>query len=112
MLFKEIITVEIVEDVIKFYQECMATLGMNVEKGITQFDLRGHSTNKDSYFQDVFRELASDDEQGHVSITTLAEELQKNINMFNSDQSVASYVEKRKQSGWLFEPKLGELKRQ
>lgn len=112
MLFKEVIDCEIVEDVIKFYQECMATLGMNVEKGITQFDLRGHSTNKDSYFQDVFRVLASKDEQGHVSITDLAEELQQNTSMFNSDQSVASYVEKRKQSGWLFEPKLGELKRQ
>jgi replicative DNA helicase Mcm len=112
MLFKEVIDCEIVEDVIKFYQECMATLGMNVEKGITQFDLRGHSTNKDSYFQDVFRVLSSKDEQGHVSITDLAEELQHNTAMFNSDQSVASYVEKRKQSGWLFEPKLGELKRQ
>ena len=88
----------------------MSTIGMNVEKGITQFDLRGHSTNKDTYFQDVFREC--EDEEGHVSITDLAESLQENTTMFNSDQSVSAYVEKRKQSGWLFEPKLGELKRQ
>ncbi len=112
MLFKTTVTQKIVEDVIKFYQECMATLGMTVEKGISQMDLRGHSTNKDTYFQDVFRRLTSDDEEGHVSITELAESLQENPGMFNSDQSVQSYVEKRKSSGWLYEPKLGVLKRQ
>lgn len=110
MLFKREITVKIVQDVIKFYQECMATLGMNVEKGISQMDLRGHSTNKDTYFQDVFRSI--EDEEGHVSITELAESLQENPGMFNSDHSVQSYVEKRKVSGYLFEPKLGVLKRQ
>jgi DNA replicative helicase MCM subunit Mcm2 (Cdc46/Mcm family) len=110
MLFVNEISCEIVEDVIRFYQECMATLGMNVEKGITQFDLRGHSTNKDTYFQEVFK--SCEDENNHVSITDLSEKLQENTSMFNSDHAVASYVEKRKVTGWLFEPKLGELKRQ
>jgi len=112
MLFVKVITVKIVEDVIKFYQECMATLGMNVEKGITQFDLRGHSTNRDTYFEDVFRTLAAEDEEGRVSITRLSEKLQENTSMFNSDSIVATYVEKRKTSGWLYEPSLGVLKRQ
>jgi DNA replicative helicase MCM subunit Mcm2 (Cdc46/Mcm family) len=110
MLFKREIDVKIVQDVIKFYQECMATLGMNVEKGISQMDLRGHSTNKDTYFQDVFREC--EDEEGNVSITELSTSLQENHGMFLSDHSVQSYVEKRKSSGWLYEPKLGVLKRQ
>lgn len=112
MMFKSVITIDIVEDVIRFYQECMATIGMNVEKGITQFDLRGHSTNRDTYFQDVFRLLASEDEEGHVSITTLSTSLQENTSMFNSDHSVSSYIDKRKESGYLFEPKLGVLKKQ
>ena len=110
MLFKTKIDCKTVEDVIKFYQECMATLGMNVEKGISQMDLRGHSTNKDTYFQDVFREC--EDEEGNVSITELSTSLQENHGMFLSDHSVQSYVEKRKSSGWLYEPKLGVLKRQ
>jgi DNA replicative helicase MCM subunit Mcm2 (Cdc46/Mcm family) len=58
MLFKTEIDTEIVEDVIKFYQECLCTLGMNVSKGISQMDLRGHSTNKEVYFEDCFRTLS------------------------------------------------------
>jgi len=110
MMFKDVITIEIVEDVINFYQECMATLGMNVEKGITQMDLRGHSVNKDTYFEQIFKECEDDD--GHVSITTLSEKLQGDTKMFNTDKAVESYVSKRKDSGWLYEPRLGELKRQ
>jgi len=112
MLFTEKITNEIVDDVLEFYQECMTTLGMNTEKGISQMDLRGHSVNKDTYFEQVFKEIAKDDEDGHVSITELSEGLQENTSMFNSDRSVASYVEKRKQSGWLYEPQLGVLRKQ
>ena len=110
MLFQHTITVKIVEDVIQFYQECMATLGMNVEKGITQFDMRGHSTNKETYFKSIFKEL--EDDNGHVSITILSEKLQENNAMFNTDNSVASYVRKLESDGYLYEPRLGEFKRQ
>jgi DNA replicative helicase MCM subunit Mcm2 (Cdc46/Mcm family) len=112
MLFKTKIDTKIINDVIKFYQECLATLGMNVEKGITQMDLRGHSVNKDEYFEDIFSKMSKDNDDGHVFIHDLAEELKQNHNMFASDESVSRYVEARKKSGWLFEPKLGVLKRQ
>ena len=52
--FKTEIDEEIVSKVIEFYQKCLATLGMNVEKGVSQMDLRGHSTNKEVYFEDIF----------------------------------------------------------
>lgn len=112
MLFTEKITIKIVDDVINFYEECMQSIGMNTEKGITQMDLRGHSVNKDTYFEQVFRNISMEHTDGHVLISELAESLQENTAMFNSDRAVAAYVEKRKQSGWLFEPKLGELKKQ
>jgi len=112
LLFKTEIDEKIVEDVIKFYQECMATLGMNVEKGITQMDLRGHSTNKEVYFEDCFRALAKDDKDGMVDLKDLAKELLSNQKMFYSDDMVLRYIEARKVSGWLFEPSVGVLKRQ
>jgi len=112
LLFKTKIDTEIVEDVIKFYQECLCTLGMNVAKGISQMDLRGHSTNKEVYFEDCFRSLAKDNEEGHVFIHDLADELLKNTKMFYSDDMVIRYVEARKSKGWLYEPKVGVLKRQ
>ena len=111
LLFKPKIDIKIVEDVIKFYQECLATIGMNVEKGITQMDLRGHSTNKDDYFEDCFRKLESDDD-GFVYIHELAEELLKNHKLFYTNESVERYVEARKIKGWLYEPKVGVLKKQ
>jgi hypothetical protein len=80
------------------------------EGNITDGPKRSFSTNKDTYFQDVFREC--EDEEGNVSITELSTSLQENHGMFLSDHSVQSYVEKRKSSGWLYEPKLGVLKRQ
>jgi DNA replicative helicase MCM subunit Mcm2 (Cdc46/Mcm family) len=112
MLFKTSITPEIVTDVIRFYQECLATLGMKVEKGISQMDLRGHSVNKDEYFEDCFRELAKDDENGFVFIHDLAEELEKNHKLFYSDETITRYIEARKSKGWLYEPKVGVLKKQ
>jgi len=112
MLFKSKVTADIVEDVIRFYQECLSTLGMKVEKGISQMDLRGHSTNKDEYFEDCFRNLAKDDENGFVFIHDLAEELEKNHKLFYSDESISRYIEARKTKGWLYEPKVGVLKKQ
>ena len=112
LLFKTEIDTEMVEDVIKFYQECLCTLGMNVAKGISQMDLRGHSTNKEVYFEDCFRSLAKLNEEGHVFIHDLAEELLKNVKMFYSDDMIIRYVEARKVKGWLYEPKVGVLKRQ
>ena len=85
---------------------------MNVSKGISQMDLRGHSTNKDSYFEDCFRTLAKDNENGFVFIHDLADELMKNSKMFYSDDGIIRYVENRKTSGWLYEPKVGVLKKQ
>ena len=112
LLFKSEINVEIVDEVLRFYQECQATLGMKVEKGITQMDLRGHSTNKDSYFEGVFRVLSQDNEDGLVFVHDLAEELNKNDKMFKSDEAIVKYIENRKTSGWLYEPKVGVLNKQ
>ena len=112
MLFKTKIDTEIVEDVIKFYQECLCTLGMNVSKGISQMDLRGHSTNKEVYFEDCFRTLAKENKEGHVDLKDLASELLENQKMFYSDDMVLRYIEARKVKGWLYEPKVGVLKRQ
>ena len=112
MLFKTKIDTEIVEDVIKFYQECLCTLGMNVSKGISQMDLRGHSTNKEVYFEDCFRTLAKENKEGHVDLKDLASELLQNQKMFYSDDMVLRYIEARKVKGWLYEPKVGVLKRQ
>jgi len=112
LLFKTEIDIEIVEDMIKFYQECISTLGMNVEKGISQMDLRGHSTNKEVYFEDCFRTLAKDDKDGHVDLKDLATELLLNQKMFYTDDMILRYIEARKVKGWLYEPKVGVLKRQ
>ena len=112
LLFKTEIDTKIVEDVIKFYQECLCTLGMNVSKGISQMDLRGHSTNKEVYFEDCFRTLAKKDKDGYVDLKDLADELLQNQKMFYTDDMVLRYIEARKKNGWLFEPKVGVLKRQ
>ena len=112
LLFKTEIDTEIVEDVIKFYQKCISTLGMNVEKGISQMDLRGHSTNKEVYFEDCFRTLSKDSKDGCVDLKDLADELLQNQKMFYTDDMVLRYIEARKVKGWLYEPKVGVLKRQ
>ena len=85
---------------------------MNVEKGISQQDLRGHSTNKEVYFEDCFRTLAKLNDDGHVFIHDLADELLQNQKMFYTDDMVLRYIEARKKNGWLYEPKVGVLKRQ
>jgi DNA replicative helicase MCM subunit Mcm2 (Cdc46/Mcm family) len=112
LFFKTKIDTDIVEDVITFYQECLATIGMKVDKGISQMDLRGHSTNKEVYFEDCFRELAKDNDDGFVYIHDLASELSKNHKLFYSDDTILRYVEARKTKGWLYEPKVGVLKKQ
>jgi hypothetical protein len=56
--------------------------------------------------------LAKLNEEGHVFIHDLAEELLKNVKMFYSDDMIIRYVEARKVKGWLYEPKVGVLKRQ
>lgn len=110
--FKTQINEEIVTDVIEFYQKCLATLGMKVEKGISQMDLRGHSTNKEVYFEDCFRVLAKKDHNGLVNSKDFAEELLLNHKMFSNDDAVIRYIESRKVKGWLYEPHVGVLKRQ
>ena len=112
IFFKNIVDVETVDKVLKFYQECQATLGMRVEEGITQMDLRGHSTNKDTYFEDIFKKLAKQNDDGFVFIHELAEELIMNKKMFNNDDGITRYIEARKVKGWLYEPKVGVLRRQ
>ena len=111
LMFKKEVDCEIVENVIKFYQQCLSTLGMNVEKGVAQFDLTGKAVNRDKYFEDVFKELGLEDESGYVYLHELGEKLMES-DKFNNVTMVETYIEKRKKSGWLFEPKPGVLKRQ
>ncbi len=111
MTFKAEITIEMVEDVIKFYQECMSSLGMKVEKGVAQFDLTGKAVNRDKFFEDVFSELSGEDENGFVYLHELGEKLMES-DKFNNVKVTEEYIEKRKKSGFLFEPKPGVLKRQ
>ena len=112
LTFKDIITVEIVEFIIKFYQKCLCTLGMNVSETISQVDLRGFKLNKDEFFEQVFKDLALNNMDGKVFIHELAEKLLENHKLFSTDTAIETYVEKRKKSGWLFEPNVGVFKRQ
>jgi replicative DNA helicase Mcm len=112
LFFKSEIDEDIVNEVIVFYQECLATLGMKVEKGITQMDLRGMRVNKDEYFEDCFNTLSKENEEGHVFMHELASELSKNEKLFYTDDSILRYIEARKTKGWLYEPKVGVLKKQ
>lgn len=111
LMFKKEVDCEIVENVIKFYQQCLSTLGMNVEKGVAQFDLTGRAVNRDKYFEDIFKELSNQDSSGYVYLHELGEKLMES-DKFNNTNVVETYIEKRKKSGWLFEPKPGVLKRQ
>ena len=56
--------------------------------------------------------LAGEHEEGHVFIHELAEKLQENDKLFAYDKAVSMYIEKRKDSGWLYEPRVGVYKRQ
>lgn len=111
LIFKKEVDCEIVEEVIKFYQQCLATLGMNVEKGVAQFDLTGRAMNKDKFFEDAFKDLSLENEDGYVFLHELGETLMES-DKFKTTQSVELYIEKRVKSGWLFEPKPGVFKRQ
>ena len=111
LMFKREVDCEIVEKVIKFYQQCLGSLGMNVEKGVAQFDLTGKAVNRDKFFEDTFKELASEDEDGFVYLHELGEKLMES-DKFNNVNTTETYIEKRKKMGWLFEPKPGVLKRQ
>ena len=111
LMFKKEVDCEIVEKVIRFYQQCMASLGMNVEKGVAQFDLSGKAVNRDKFFEDTFKELSLEDDDGYVYLHELGEKLMES-DKFNNVTITEQYIEKRKKSGWLFEPKPGVLKRQ
>ena len=99
-----------VERIIDFYKNCLSTLGMNTSNGIHQVDLRGHSINRDEYFEEEFRKLEND--EGLVNEAELAETLMDNPKFFKTDKSVISHIENRKSSGWLYAPKAGMLRRQ
>ncbi len=112
LTFRSEVDTYVVEKIILFYQKCQATLGMNVEKGISQMDLRGHSTNKDEYFEDIFKKLSLSNKDNKVYIHELAMELQENNRFFKTNNSVTRYLESRKVTGWLFEPQVGVFQRQ
>jgi hypothetical protein len=56
--------------------------------------------------------LSKLNDDGHVFIHDLADELLQNQKMFYTDDMVLRYIEARKKNGWLYEPKVGVLKRQ
>ena len=112
LTFRKFVDTYTVEYIIGFYKKCLATLGMNVSKGIHQVDLRGHSINREEYFEECFKAIADADDDGNVQESTLAEKLLENSKFFRSDKSVAAYLDRRKNDGWLFEPRVGILRRQ
>ena len=89
----------------------LSTLGMNVSKGVAQFDLSGKAVNRDKFFEDTFRELSYNNEEEYVFLHELGEKLMES-DKFKTTQSVESYIEKRVKQGYLFEPKPGVFKRQ
>ncbi|UVF62464.1 minichromosome maintenance protein MCM helicase [Nitrososphaeria virus YSH_922147] len=112
LFFKKEIDEEIVEKVISFYKQCMETLGMKTDNGVHAVDLRGNSINKDEFFEETFRNLSLNNEDGYVLDNELAEKLLENTKFFKTDKAVSSYLESKKKSGWLYEPHVGKLKRQ
>jgi DNA replicative helicase MCM subunit Mcm2 (Cdc46/Mcm family) len=111
LTFNKKVDCHVVEEVIKFYQQCLSTLGMNVSKGVAQFDLSGKAVNRDKFFEDIFRELSYNNEEEYVFLHELGEKLMES-DKFKTTQSVESYIEKRVKQGYLFEPKPGVFKRQ
>ena len=83
---------------------------MNVSNGIHQVDMRGHSINRDEFFEEVFKSL--EDVDGGVSASELAEKLLENQKFFRTDRAIMGYIESRKSSGWIVEPRSGIFKRQ
>jgi DNA replicative helicase MCM subunit Mcm2 (Cdc46/Mcm family) len=111
LMFRPEVDCDIVEEVIEFYQKCLASLGMNVSKGVAQFDLSGKAINKDKFFEDTFKDLASESDDGYVLLHELGEALMES-DKFGTTHVVEAYIEKRVKSGWLFEPKPGVFKKQ
>ena len=111
LMFKSEVDCDIVEKVIGFYQQCLSTLGMNVSRGVAQFDLNGKAVNKDRFFEDIFSDLALENDEGNVYLHELGEKLMDS-DKFNTTQSVEMYLEKRVKSGYIFEPKPGVFKKQ
>jgi len=112
LLFCKEIDELIVQRALNFYKECLESLGMNTSNGIHQVDLRGRSINRDEFFEETFRNLALEDDDGDVVEYELAEKLLENQKFFKTDRSISSYIDSRKKSGWLYEPKVGKLRRQ
>ncbi len=111
LMFRSEVDCEVVETVLEFYQQCLSSLGMNVSKGVAQFDLTGKAVNKDRYFEDVFKELSLENDDGNVYLHELGEKLMES-DRFKTTQSVEAYLEKRVKSGYIFEPKPGVFKKQ
>ncbi len=111
MHFKKQIDTDIIEKVINFYSECMETLGMKTKNGVSQMDLRGNSINRDDFFEETFKNLSMDDDDGYVYSHILDDKLKDNEKFFRTDRSVSMYIESKKKQGWLFEPRPGVLKR-
>ena len=111
LMFKKNVDCQTVDEVIKFYQQCLASLGMNVSKGVAQFDLSGRAVNRDKFFEDIFRELAGENENGFVFLHELGEKLMES-DKFKTTQVVESYIEKRISAGYLYEPKPGVFLKQ
>lgn len=111
LMFKDVVDCEVVEKVIVFYQECLATLGMNVSRGVTQFDMSGRAVNRDKFFEDSFKNLELESSEGFVYLHEFGEKLMES-DKFGTTQSVESYIEKRVKQGYLYEPKPGVFKRQ
>lgn len=101
-----------VNKILSFYKQCLSTLGMKTEDGIHQVDMRGFSINRDEFFEETFNNLAKLNEDGFVYAHDLGSSLLENPKMFKTDKSIASFIENRKTSGWIFEPKLGIYQRQ
>lgn len=110
LTFKKFVDTDVVNFILDFYKKCLSTLGMNVSNGIHQVDMRGQSINRDEFFEEVFKGL--EDGDGGVSASELAEKLLENPKFFRTDRAIIGYIESRKSSGWLVEPRSGIFKRQ
>lgn len=107
--FRDKVDIYTVNKIIEFYKSTLETLGMKTGS-VAQLDLRGHSVNRDEYFEQVFLSLQNDKKQ--VTIQDLAHKLKENVNHFRTDEAIEAYVLTRTKSGWLYEPELGVLQKQ
>lgn len=110
LTFRKEVDVDVVNFVVEFYKKCLGTLGMNTENGVRQLDMRGRSINRDEFFEETFRSL--EDDEGGVDGSDLADRLMEHVKFFTTDRSVMIYIQKKKDAGWLVEPRSGIYKRQ